>query len=168
MNHRSVAWYNNNTNTGQNKSLSRNESQIFWRFPCVTWNNKKTKNAKTYMLLFERLINTWCGVQVLTSASASQASFRLSSFCLSVHLSTAMQFISEFIWVNLMWSEPTWQAKNHNFILIRTWSAHSARTNQRLKSADLRHRQKTEQTLGLGRVIKDDWKELQACCHLYF
>ena len=150
--------------TGQNKSLSRNESQIFWRFPCVTRNNKKTKNAKTYMLLFERLINTWCGVQVLTSASASQASFRLSSFWLSVHLSTDMQFISEFIWVNLM--------RSHNFILVRTWSARSARTNQRLKSADLRHRQKPSRrlgsTLGLGRVIKDDWKELQACCHLYF
>ena len=36
-------------------------------------------------------------------------------------------------------------SQNHNFILVRTWSAHSARTNQRLKSADLRHRQKNEQ-----------------------
>ena len=96
-----------------------------------------------------------------------------------VHLYTAMQFISEFIWVNLMWNEPTWQAKTITsyFALkkrnVRTWLAHSTLTNQRLKSADLRHWQtKTSRrlgsTLGLGQVMKDDWKELQACCHLYF
>ena len=28
--------YNNNTNTRQNKTLFHNESQIFWRFSCIT------------------------------------------------------------------------------------------------------------------------------------
>ena len=35
----------------------------------------------------------------------------VSSFWLSGHLCLAMQFISEFIWVNLRWNGPTWQAK---------------------------------------------------------
>ena len=43
----------------------------------------------------------WYGV--LTSASRV--------FWLSGHLFLAMRFISEFIWVNVRWNGPTWQAK---------------------------------------------------------
>ena len=35
----------------------------------------------------------------------------VSSFWLSVILCLAMQLISEFIWLNLRWNGPTWQAK---------------------------------------------------------
>ena len=118
----------------------------------------------------------------------------VSSFWLSGHLFLAMQFISEFIWVNVRWNGPTWQAKtiiSYSSPLIPLKSA-SARTrdrntvranqsasqecqlatNQRLKSADLRHRRKqtNKQTskptkpdlrlgllplaFGLGRIIR--------------
>ena len=100
----------------------------------------------------------------------------VSSFWLSGHLFLAMKFISEFIWVNVRWNGPTWQAKAITVVLpliplkrdfararARDWntaranqSAQDGRlsTNQHLKSADLRHRKKkkkkTEADLRLG------------------
>ena len=114
----------------------------------------------------------------------------VSSFWLSGHLFLAMQFISELIWVNKRCNKPTWQAKtiiSYSSPLIPLKSA-SARardrntaranqsasqecqlaTNQRLKSADLRHRRKQTSkptkpdlrlgllplAFGLGRIIR--------------
>ena len=85
----------------------------------------------------------------------------VSSFWLSGHLYLAMQFISEFIWVNARRNGPTWQAKTiipcfpliptEKSVLARAHDRNTARanqsasqdcrlaTNQRLKGADLRH-----------------------------
>ena len=86
----------------------------------------------------------------------------MSSFWLSGHLFLSFLFISEFIWVNVRWNGPTWQAKtttsyspplNSNWkecTLARARDRNKANqsasqdcrlaTNQLLKSADLRHR----------------------------
>ena len=49
--------YNNNTNTRQNKTFFHNESQIFWRFSCITQNNAKTQNAKNiYVIALDRVM----------------------------------------------------------------------------------------------------------------
>ena len=92
----------------------------------------------------------------------------VSSFWLSGYLFLAMQFISEFIWVNLRRNGLTWQAKtlisyfainshwkrrtSHVLTshVLSTWSAQSANksvyqdcrfaTNRHLRSADLWHR----------------------------
>ena len=116
--------------------------------------------------------HVWCGVQVLTSTCRV--------FWLSGHLFLAMQFISEFIWVNVRWNGPIWQSQNHNCVrrhwketyFARARDRNTARanqsasqdcrlaTNQRLKNPDLRHRLKKKRAhfktrppaFGLGRV----------------
>ena len=103
----------------------------------------------------------------------------VSSFWLSGHLFLAMQFISDFIWVNLRWNGPTWQAKtiiscffnwkeriararDRNTALVNQSASQDCRfaTNQCLKSADLWYRLKKNRAgfktqppaFGLGRV----------------
>ena len=95
----------------------------------------------------------------------------VSSFWLSGHLFLAMQFISEFIWVNVRWTDLTdqlgkpfhWKetiararARDRNTAHANQSASQDCRlaTNQRLKSADLRHRTekqtKNEPDLSLG------------------
>ena len=79
----------------------------------------------------------------------------------SGHLFLAMQFVSEFIWVNVRWNGPTWQAKTiisyftvnsqlrkrpTSDVIKHVIGIQPVRTNQRLKIADLRHRLKIKQT----------------------
>ena len=132
--------------------LFQNERKIFWRFSCLTYNKSKTKNAKIYMLLLFARVR-W---------AFKFSPLRLvSSFWLSRHLFLAVQFISEFIWINVRWNGPTWQAKTITSCFAincnwkertrnSTWSD-TARanqsasqdcwlpTNQRLTSGHLRH-----------------------------
>ena len=53
----------------------------------------------------------------------------VSSFWLSGHLFLAKQFISEFIWVNVRWNGPTWQAKS-----FMKYERKAAETNRRVEA----------------------------------
>ena len=110
----------------------------------------------------------------------SDVAFRFSplrlvfSFWLSGHLFLAMQFISEFIWVKVMWNGLTWQAKTITVVLHQFhWKETSQEqehviriqrvrtnqplnngrlaTNQHLKSADLWCQRKNKKTKKPGR-----------------
>ena len=54
----------------------------------------------------------------------------VSSFWLSGHLFFDMQFISKFIWVNVRWNGPTWQAKTiiSYFAINSHWKSTSQET----------------------------------------
>ena len=95
----------------------------------------------------------------------------VSCFWLSGHLFLAMQFISEFVWVNLTWNGPTCQA-HPCFSCISNWKERIPRarnrntgranqsasqdcrlaTNQLLKSDDLRHQLKIIITIIIHRL----------------
>ena len=100
-----------------------------------------------------KFFHLWPKTSMLRTMSTKFSPLRLvSSFWLSGHLFLAMQFISEFIWV------ATCQAKTITVVLplipLISRDRNTARanqsasqdcrlaTNQRLKSADLRHRGK--------------------------
>ena len=113
--------YNINTNTRQNKTVLEWKSDFLTLFlHRIEW---KDKECKIYMLLLLTRV-MW--------RSSSHLCVLLSGFWLSGHLFLAMQFISEFIWVNVRWGKP----KLISYFVIdshwkSTYFAHTARTNQR-------------------------------------
>ena len=127
-----------NTYTRQNRTFFHNESQNFWRFSCITCNKAKTKNAKLHVVALDA-----CDVAFNLSP------LRLvSSFWHTVHLCLAMQYFLEFIWVNLRWNGPTWEAKT----IISYFTINSGLNSQPLSSASQECRFATNQRLKMSNL----------------
>ena len=119
-----------------------------------------------------KFFHLWPTTSILRTMSTKFSPLRLvSSFWLSGHLFLAMQFISEFIWVTTCQAKTITVAlpliplisRDRNIARANQPASQDCRlaTNQRLKSADLRHRKKKTggfktrpPAFGLGWVTK--------------